>query len=629
LNILAHTSFIGITGYANHARSFFTSLNKHYNVKVRNLTIGNTWKGYSHTPHDGESYLTNEMKDMLLLQSLYNSDGVLHDEPIYSYDPTFKPDVHIVLAEMNNHYFYNNYDGYKIAYNVWESTRYPDDFFNRLFYFNEVWVPTEWQYESLVEQGYPSERIKVVPEGVDVEVFKPIEELPERDKFKFLLFGRWDYRKSTTEIIRTFGETFLGNDDVELICSVENPYAYDGFKTTQERIDHYGLHYSNVKFIDFVSREDYIKYLQEGNVFVSCARSEGWNLPLCIPKGKLIYVNQGFKTIENVEIDDVVITHTGSFNKVTNKFKRDYDGDLVSIKLYNDHETISVTPEHPVFVIKRNEFITKKGRFQNINDIEPKWIEAKNIEIGDLVIRTTIKQKYFENILIDLLDFDEKLVFDEDYVWYKNGYNSKGEQKKYNRYVNLWDLSFLFGWYISEGTFDNNKLIFTLNAENEKNIAEEILKQIKLLFNADGTISIKNKTLRVSVSSKILSKLFKKYCQKLAYNKIIPDEFLFGPSQHLKILLENMVLGDGHITKNGYGYTTTSEILSRQLVFANQRLNIKTSSQISKRKRLDKRKCYVLTWSINNENGRHSNKSWWVNNGLAILVKDVVKIPYN
>jgi FkbM family methyltransferase len=629
LNILVHTSFIGTTGYANHARSFFTSLNKHHNVKVRNLTIGNSWKGYSLTPHDGELYLTEEMKDMLFLQSLYNSEGVLYDEPIYSYESTFRPDVHIVLVEMNNHYFYNDYDGYKIAYNVWESTRYPDDFFNRLFYFDEVWVPTEWQYESLVEQGYPSEKIRVVPEGVDVNTFKPIDEIPEKEKFRFLLFGRWDYRKSTTEIIRTFGETFMGNDDVELICSVENPYAYDGFKTTQERIEHYGFNYPNVKFIDFVSREDYVKYLQEGDVFLSCARSEGWNLPLCIPKGKLIYVNQGFKTIENVEIDDVVITHTGNFNKVTNKFKREYNGDLVSIKLYNDYETISVTPEHPIFVIKRNEFITKKGRFQNINDIEPKWIEAKNIEIGDLVIRTTIKQKYFENIFIDLLDFDEKLVFDEDYVWYKNGYNSKGEQKKYNRYVNLWNLSFLFGWYISEGTFDNNKLIFTLNAENEKNIAEEILKQIKLLFNADGTISIKNKTLRVSVSSKILSKLFKKYCQKLAYNKIIPDEFLFGPSQHLKILLENMVLGDGHITKNGYRYTTTSEILSRQLVFTNQRLDIKTSSQISKRKRLDKRKCYVLTWSINNENGRHSNKSWWVNNGLAILVKDVVKTPYN
>lgn len=280
MNILAHTSFIGTSGYANHARSFFCSLNKHHTVKVRNLTIGNSWNGYNYTPHDGEPYITEEMKEMLYYQSLFDPNGKIVDEPIYGYDENFVPDVHIVLVEMNNHYFYDNYDGYKIAYNVWESTRYPDDFFRRLHYFDEVWVPTKWQFDSLVEQGYPMEKIRIVPEGVDVEVFKPINEIPKMDKFRFLLFGRWDYRKSTTEIIKTFGETFKGNNNVELICSVENPYPSDGFKTTKERIEHHGTDYENVKYIDFVSRQDYIKYLQEGHVFLSCARSEGWNLPL-------------------------------------------------------------------------------------------------------------------------------------------------------------------------------------------------------------------------------------------------------------------------------------------------------------------------------------------------------------
>jgi FkbM family methyltransferase len=280
LKILAHTSFIGTTGYANHARSFFCSLNKHHTVKVRNLTIGDSWKGHNYTPHDGETYITEEMKQMLVLQSLYDPDGKLSDDPMYSYDKSFIPDVHIVLVEMNNEYFYDDYEGYKIAYNVWESTRYPDDFFIRLFYFDEVWVPTQWQFDSLVEQGYPSGKIRIVPEGVDVDTFKPIKKIPKREKFRFLLFGRWDYRKSTTEIIRTFGETFKGNNDVELICSVENPYPSDGFKSTQERIEHHGTNYDNVKYINFVSRQDYIKMFQEGHVFLSCARSEGWNLPL-------------------------------------------------------------------------------------------------------------------------------------------------------------------------------------------------------------------------------------------------------------------------------------------------------------------------------------------------------------
>ena len=282
MKILAHTCFIGTTGYANHARSFFTALNKHHTVKVRNLTIGNGWKGMNDTPHDDEPYITGEMKDMLIQQTLNNQDGSRSDFNMYGYKGDFVPDVHIVLMETNNYYFYDNYEGYKIAYNVWESTRYPEDFFKRLFYFDEVWVPTQWQFDCLVEQGYPSEKIFIVPEGVDVETFKPIKKQLKKSttKFRFLYFGRWDYRKGTTEVLKTFGETFKGRTDVELIASVENPFPYDGLKSTEERVKKYGIDDTNIKFIKFTSREDYVKHLQVGDVFVSCARSEGWNLPL-------------------------------------------------------------------------------------------------------------------------------------------------------------------------------------------------------------------------------------------------------------------------------------------------------------------------------------------------------------
>jgi len=280
MKILAHTSFIGKTGYANHAKSFFCALNKYHTVKVRNLTIGDSWNGMNDTPHDGEPYMTDEIKDMLILQTLFNADKTRSDYPMYGYKNDFVPDVHIVLAETNNYYFYENYEGYKIAYNVWESTRYPDDFFKRLFYFDEVWVPTQWQFDCLVEQGYPAYKISIVPEGVDVETFKPLDVTPKKDKFRFIYFGRWDYRKGTTEVLRAFGEVFSGRTDVEMIASVENPYPYDGLKSTEERVDFHKINTENIKFIKFTPREEYIKYLQEGDVFVSCARSEGWNLPL-------------------------------------------------------------------------------------------------------------------------------------------------------------------------------------------------------------------------------------------------------------------------------------------------------------------------------------------------------------
>jgi FkbM family methyltransferase len=214
------------------------------------------------------------------MQTLFNEDGTTSDFPIYNFNKEFVPDVHIVLVETNNIYFYHDYKGYKIAYNVWESTLYPDDFFKRLFYFDEVWVPSKWQFDCLVAQGYPAERVSIVPEGVDIEVFKPIKKFPPREKTRFVYFGRWDYRKGTTEVLRAFAEEFKDEDDVELIASVENPFPYDGLKSTEERVKVHNIDTKNIKFVNFPSRDEYVNYLQTAHVFLSCARSEGWNLPL-------------------------------------------------------------------------------------------------------------------------------------------------------------------------------------------------------------------------------------------------------------------------------------------------------------------------------------------------------------
>lgn len=630
MKILAHTSFMGTTGYANHARSFFCALNKYHTVKVRNLTIGDTWKGINNRPHDKEPYITQEMKDMMILQTLFNNDGSRSDYPIYDYKGNFKPDVHIILQDMDNHYFYDEYDGYKIAFNVYESTRYPDNFFKQLIKFDEVWVPTQWQFDSIVEQGCPIEKVRLITEGVDIDTFKPTEKQPKKDKFRFLLFGRWDYRKSTTEIIRTFGETFKGNNNVEMLCSVENPYPSDETRSTIDRIKKYDVDYPNVKYLNFPSRKDYIKYLQEGDVFVSCARSEGWNLPLCFPEGKIVFCNDSFINIENVNKDDNVISHKGKSQRVLDTYKRLYNDDLIKITLYNDIDFLELTPEHPVYCIKRNEFITKKGKFENIINITPNWIKSKDIEKGDIIIRTTIPQKYSHNEIIDLILLDETLKYNDEYVWYNTGYNQNSELKKYNRFVNLWDLSFLFGWYIAEGCDGKNKLIFTLNNNKEVDVANKIISEIYKIFGVNGNFRIKENTIIVSFNSIILCKFFTHFCGKMSHNKKIPGDILLGPLNILEELVKNMSLGDGHFSDNGdIQYTTVSKKLSRQLIFANQRLGIKSRIQKTIRQNRINRECFIVSWNLNNENGRHSNKSWWHPEGLGILVKKVDKTPYN
>jgi len=255
--ILGHCSFLGTTGYANHSRNFFTALNKISDlpVSIRNF-----------------------------------STGYPHKHPLLDI-PFPKNPINIVLEE-TNHYFYwdqpkgNPYhfdygDSFKISYNVWESTRQPEPFFSRLLEFDQLWVPSRWQKICSIEQGYPADKIKIIPEGVDVNKYYPITDIVDNKVFTFLLVGRWEHRKSTTEIIRSFLKSFPKEKDVRMICLVDNSFPTDGCKTTEERLNHYNIpHDDRLEFLSFVSEEEYIRILQHCNCFVSCSRAEGFNLPL-------------------------------------------------------------------------------------------------------------------------------------------------------------------------------------------------------------------------------------------------------------------------------------------------------------------------------------------------------------
>ena len=283
--IFVHGSYVGNTGYNQHTRDFFRALSKYTDIKVRNFTIGDSWDGYNTTPHDKEPYFNETDKKLLYQQILWNTDRTRSNYPIYpDLSKEFEHDLNIVLCETNHYIFYDEYKGPKIAYNVWESTLQPEHFFNRLMEFDEMWVPSKWQRDCTIAQGYDPNKIKVVPEGVDSSVFYPNpqvkHELTSDGRFKFFLAGRWDYRKSTKEIIETFLKTFDKSEPVDLIVSINNPFSNDGLNSTEERLKHYNLNDDRIKVVHFPPRLDYIDILKSCNVFVSCARSEGWNLPL-------------------------------------------------------------------------------------------------------------------------------------------------------------------------------------------------------------------------------------------------------------------------------------------------------------------------------------------------------------
>ena len=271
MKIKAHCPFLGRTGYNAHARGFFTALSELIDLRVDNYTCCD----------DTDNYLTDHQKRIISEVTLRAPEGEGQYPPDWKEEiESFKYDIDIVLHEHCHRHFWREYTKPKIAYTVWETDWMNDDFFECLLGYDELWVPSEWQRECATRQGYPCDRVKVVPEAVEPDCFPDNAIVPDDSIFTFCVLGRWDHRKSITEILECFVELFGNNPKVQLIASIDNQYAEDGL-STKERFKKMG--WGNIKNIilkSFPSRPEYINILRRSHVFLSCARSEGWNIPL-------------------------------------------------------------------------------------------------------------------------------------------------------------------------------------------------------------------------------------------------------------------------------------------------------------------------------------------------------------
>jgi autotransporter strand-loop-strand O-heptosyltransferase len=230
----AHATFNN-TGYGQHAQGFFTALEKLILVQKE-------------LPYDGDISI-----------SLLDSVGAQ-----YVRDRNKFP---------------------SILYNAWESTEQPKGFMEALRLYDQLWVPSNWQRECMIMQGVNPQFIKVVPEGIDPDIFTPnhsqgYELETAVGTFNFLIVGKWEHRKATKEMIQCWLEVFKDVPNAVLQISADNPFPVDEYRTTEERLKGYGLESDKIEIVHFEEKEDYIRRLQEAHVFLSCSRAEGWGLPL-------------------------------------------------------------------------------------------------------------------------------------------------------------------------------------------------------------------------------------------------------------------------------------------------------------------------------------------------------------
>ena len=105
----------------------------------------------------------------------------------------------------------------------WEFSRLPIEIAAALNQADEIWTPSGFCRRAFVRSGIPEEKIVVIPNGIDPEVFRmdppgsPPFPLHTEKSFRFLFVGGTIHRKGIDLLLEAFGTVFSAGEDVSLV----------------------------------------------------------------------------------------------------------------------------------------------------------------------------------------------------------------------------------------------------------------------------------------------------------------------------------------------------------------------------------------------------------------------------
>jgi glycosyltransferase involved in cell wall biosynthesis len=104
---------------------------------------------------------------------------------------------------------------------------------------DEAWVPTSFVRDLYVASGVSRIRVQVIPNGVDIDIFKPGVKpfpLPAKKGFRFLFLGGTIPRKGIDLLLKAYQKAFSAADEVQLVIKdMGTRDLYQG-QTMEERI---------------------------------------------------------------------------------------------------------------------------------------------------------------------------------------------------------------------------------------------------------------------------------------------------------------------------------------------------------------------------------------------------------
>ncbi len=325
----------------------------------------------------------------------------------------------------------------------------------------------------------------------------------------------------------------------------------------------------------------------------------------CFVAGTLVLTDKGYKSIEDVKIGDMVMTHNNRFRKVVDAGKKPAK-EIVKIRSMMFDE-IFCTPNHPFYTRKRY----RKGHKSVRCFAEPVWKAAQELTSDDylgLAINTNEQIPEWNGVALhrgthwDVANELQKHLSSE-YFWYLMG-----------RYIGD-------GWQRNDET---HKSILVACSDRNKDVLLQTIETLGWRY----TLTKEKTCYRVMIYSKELCEFVNRY-GKYAHNKCIDAETMNLPLHLLNAFLQGYVDSDGCYVNTEYEITTTSKKLAYGLMQIVAKVH-KRPSRIYKVKRPDKyiiedrevnqRNSYMVVWHTDK---RKQDKAFYEDGYVWFPIKEI------
>jgi len=279
----------------------------------------------------------------------------------------------------------------------------------------------------------------------------------------------------------------------------------------------------------------------------------------CFVSGTPVLTYNGYKNIEDITLDDTLLTHQNKFQKILNKQYKIYNGTLYDIKLKYHPNIIHTTKEHPFFVRECVKIWNNDKRKYDILFKNPVWKEAHLLTMNDffgMVIndKNIIPEFSFEK-KINQYSYDKiNIKLDKMEYWYMMGYLIGN------------------GWIEETKKSDGrlcHKIKYSININNQIKVLDKIRKVIPI---TDKKCSTSLKCNKYGCNDYLWYNILKQF-GKYAPNKIIPEWIQDSPKEFIEEFINGYIDSDGCVIDNGNKISITTTSIN--LAYGIQRLLLK------------------------------------------------------